>query len=249
VSFDRIARTYHLFETVAFGYALQRARTAFISRIGPGERVLILGEGNGRFLAELLHRNPGVEIDCIDASAAMIQRARARAAVIPSKARDPANVDSRFATSLAPRSAGAVCAPRDNASLPAREPSRVQFHHTDILGWVPPQKSYDVVVTHFFLDCFTSGQLPAVVEKIGNAANPNARWLFADFAIPTKALGGVHARVWLRIMYSFFRAVADLEANELADASALIRANGFRLCEEKVTRLGLIKSQVWERNA
>ena len=237
MTFDRIAPTYQFFETIAFGYALQRARTAFISRIRDGERVLILGEGDGRFLAELLRRDPFVEVDCIDASAAMIQRARARAAVIPSKAKDLTSVD------------GAVCAPRDSASLPPGELCRVQFHHIDILGWVPLQKSYDVVVTHFFLDCFTSAQLPAVVEKIGNAATPNARWLFADFAIPTKALGGVHARVWLRIMYSFFRAVADLQAKELTDASALIQANGFRLYEEKVTRLGFIKSQVWERNA
>jgi SAM-dependent methyltransferase len=260
MSFDRIASNYQFFETIAFGNALQRARIAFISRIRDDERVLVLGEGDGRFLAELLRRKPEAEIDCIDASAAMIQSARSRAAVIPSKARDLASVHKRFASSLGPSSpqdesvrvmnrTGVVCAPRDDASLQLSELSRVQFHHADILDWLPPQRSYDVVVTNFFLDCFTRRQLPAIVEKIGSATALNARWLFSDFSIPPNALGGLHAKVWLRVMYSFFRIVADLEANELADASPLIRAAGFQLREERMTRFGLIKSQLWERSS
>jgi SAM-dependent methyltransferase len=249
MSFDRIAPNYQFFETIAFGNALQRARTAFLWQIRDGERVLVLGEGDGRFLAELLRRNPEAEIDCIDASAAMIRnaRTRARAAVIPSKARDPASVHKEFASSLGPSRTGVVCAPRDDASLHLGELSRVQFHHADILDWVPPEKCYDLVVTHFFLDCFNREQLSGVISKLGGAAAPRARWLVADFAIPSDGFRCVHAKIWLRAMYSFFGVVADLQANELVDPSPFICDAGFQLHQEIVTCLGLVKSQLWER--
>jgi ubiquinone/menaquinone biosynthesis C-methylase UbiE len=249
VSFDRIAPHYQFFETIAFGHALQRARTAFISQIRDDQRVLLVGEGDGRFLAELLRRKPEIEIDCVDASAAMIQSARARAAVIASTARDLASGHKRLASSVGPSRTGVVCALRDDASLQLSELTRVQFHHADILDWVPPQKSYDLVVTHFFLDCFNRNQLSGVIAKLERAAAPRARWLVADFAIPPNGFRHIHAKIWLRAMYSFFGVVADLEANDLVDPSPFIRAAGFQLHREVVTRFGLIKSQVWERSS
>jgi hypothetical protein len=127
--------------------------------------------------------------------------------------------------------------------------SRVKFYHADILDWIPPRKSYDLVVTHFFLDCFDREQLPGLVAKLADAAAPRSRWLVADFAIPPNGFRRVHAKIWLRAMYSFFRAIADLQTHELIDPSPLIRASGFELRQESVTRLGLVKAQLWERVA
>ena len=57
VSFDSIAPAYRTLETIAFGGALQRARVACLGEIGTPRRALIVGEGNGRFLCELLRRS------------------------------------------------------------------------------------------------------------------------------------------------------------------------------------------------
>ena len=46
--------------------------------LGEARRVLTFGEGDGRFVAELVRRWPGVQVDCVESSAAMIAQARAR---------------------------------------------------------------------------------------------------------------------------------------------------------------------------
>jgi ubiquinone/menaquinone biosynthesis C-methylase UbiE len=78
VSFDRIAPHYRWLETVSFGNALQRARTFWVQEIPWPHRALICGQGNGRFLCELLRIHPGIEVDCVDASAGMLNLARHR---------------------------------------------------------------------------------------------------------------------------------------------------------------------------
>jgi SAM-dependent methyltransferase len=76
VNFDQIARHYGWLETVAFGSALQRSRTCWINKVPRPARTLIVGEGNGRFLCELLRAHPGIDIDCVDASDRMLRLAR-----------------------------------------------------------------------------------------------------------------------------------------------------------------------------
>ncbi len=76
--FDRVARIYHALELAAFGRTLQRARTAFLDRITAGSRVLILGDGDGRFLRALLDTVPGCTVHCVDGSARMLSLAAAR---------------------------------------------------------------------------------------------------------------------------------------------------------------------------
>jgi ubiquinone/menaquinone biosynthesis C-methylase UbiE len=78
MSFDRIARHYHWIESCCAGRVLQKCRTAFLDELEAPARVLILGEGDGRFLADLLRRHPQAEVTCVDASATMLQLARAR---------------------------------------------------------------------------------------------------------------------------------------------------------------------------
>jgi hypothetical protein len=48
-------------------------------------------------------------------------------------------------------------------------------------------------------------------------------------------------------MYFFFRAAAGIEARRLVDYSPLLRANGFRLRKELLSRRGEIRSQLWQR--
>jgi SAM-dependent methyltransferase len=76
MSFDRLAPHYRWMEQVLAGRKLQRCRTEFLDRIPPPRRILSLGEGPGRFLAECARRFPGAEITCVDASERMLFEAR-----------------------------------------------------------------------------------------------------------------------------------------------------------------------------
>lgn len=82
-NFDALAPAYQALEYVTFGGLLHECRTAHLERLCDCRRALVLGDGDGRFLAELLRANPAVEVDSLDISAGMIALARRRVAAIP----------------------------------------------------------------------------------------------------------------------------------------------------------------------
>jgi ubiquinone/menaquinone biosynthesis C-methylase UbiE len=75
---DRIASLYRWLEYGAFGLALEHARFDFLAHAADARRVLILGEGDGRFLARLLRCNRQASITVIESSGQMIHLARQR---------------------------------------------------------------------------------------------------------------------------------------------------------------------------
>jgi SAM-dependent methyltransferase len=209
VSFDAIAPWYRTLETIAFGNALQRARLTGLDAIGSPRRALIVGEGNGRFLAALLQGHPLIRIDCLDSSEQMLELARQRV------------------LRTAPD-----------------QISRVTFLQHDITSWAPHDR-YDLIVTHFLLDCFNTRQVGSIVARLAQAAAPNVTWLLADFRIPEAGFARNHALAWLAVMYRFFRAVARIDARELVDPSPFLRAEGFTLARQSLFRLRMVKSEVW----
>ncbi len=76
--FDRLSWCYAGLERMVFGGRLQACRTASLHALRDPRRVLILGEGDGRFVVELRRRCPAARIVVVDASAKMIRRARLR---------------------------------------------------------------------------------------------------------------------------------------------------------------------------
>jgi hypothetical protein len=123
--------------------------------------------------------------------------------------------------------------------------AHVRFIHDDIFRW-KPKWSYNLIVTHFVLDCFDETQLEPLVRKLASATEPNATWLLADFRIPaTGAFGILWAKVWIRVMYLFFRIAVGLRTSQLVDPSPYLSAARFSLTNEELTRCGMIKSQVW----
>jgi SAM-dependent methyltransferase len=212
VSFDAVAPWYRTLETIAFGNDLQRARVACLGEIRSPHRALIVGEGNGRFLCELVRRHPGVEVDCVDASPQMLELARQQI---------------------------------ERAS-PTDVP-RVRYLQRDIASWSPPQNEFDLIVTHFFLDCFSQDRVAEIVARLSNAAAKNAAWLLADFRIPAGRFARWRAGLLLAAMYRFFRFTAGIEAQKLVDPSPFLRAEGFTLARQNLLRLGMVKSELWRK--
>lgn len=77
-NFDQLASAYEWLERLAFGSDLETARFCHLDHLRGCCRVLVLGEGDGRFLAQLVRRFPNVSIDCLDASGAMLAKAKGR---------------------------------------------------------------------------------------------------------------------------------------------------------------------------
>jgi hypothetical protein len=126
---------------------------------------------------------------------------------------------------------------------------RLRLLQEDLWTWSVESNAYQLIVTHFVLDCFSENEIERIVAKLAGAARRNAFWLLADFAIPSRGMARLHAQLWLRAMYWFFRATTRISSRELVDPSELLRTHGFRLVGKTVTRFGLIKSELWQREA
>jgi len=211
MSFDTLAPYYRGMELVAAGGMLQRCRTSFLGDVKNCRRALLLGEGPGRFLVELLRNHRRIEITCVERSPAMIEQAMRQ---IKRNGLDAARVD---------------------------------FQQCDALRWEAPRDEYDLVATHFFLDCFRREELERLVAEIGRATTPEAQWLLTDFRVPADGWQRWRARMALALMYSFFRMVTGLSATRLARTDDLMEAVDFRLEKQRVENFGLVHAELWRR--
>jgi SAM-dependent methyltransferase len=77
-NFDRVARLYRWAEYLSLGPLLVRTRNHFLPQLAHCRRALVLGDGDGRFLARLLQQNPGLHVLAVDTSAKMLHLLRER---------------------------------------------------------------------------------------------------------------------------------------------------------------------------
>src|SRR5215469_10516735 len=77
--FDLVAPIYPTLERLVFGAHLDNARQAFVESVIEASRVLLVGEGNGRFLESVIAGKQAGFIKVVEKSRAMIRLAKARA--------------------------------------------------------------------------------------------------------------------------------------------------------------------------
>ena len=124
---------------------------------------------------------------------------------------------------------------------------RVEYHCSDIHCFRPPQSAYDLIATHFFLDCFTTEQVNAVVRRIANWSAPRAQWIVSEFAQPSAPVAQLWTGALIRSLYAAFRVTTGLRVTHLPDYRAAIRSVGFELLREERALGGLLVSEMWER--
>jgi ubiquinone/menaquinone biosynthesis C-methylase UbiE len=80
-TFDSIASFYPLLEQIIFGSTLSRSRRFFARRVTEGN-ILLIGEGNGRFLSEMVTQTSSASFTVVDSSARMLASAARRIATV-----------------------------------------------------------------------------------------------------------------------------------------------------------------------
>lgn len=208
--FDRIARVYRAMEYLSLGPMLERCRFHFLREAGNARRGLVLGDGDGRFVARLLAESPHLRAEAVDLSQAMLALLRKRVA------REGA--EDRLST---------VCA--------------------DARSFEPASRGYDLVATHFFLDCLTEAEMDHMVARLRPRLDPGARWVVSEFQIPE----GRRLKIWLaRAMiaglYSAFGMLTGLTVREIPPWRRLLRSHGFEPKARRGWLGGLLVAEVWE---
>ncbi len=206
MNFDRLAAFYPAMEWISAGNKLQRCRVAFLNQIQPPRRILLAGEGHGRFLPACARTFPDARITVVDCSVRMLAIARKR------------------------------CTTRN-----------IEFVHADLLSWNHPPGGFDLVVTHFLLDCYAADELEPLVARLGMLTTPDACWLVADFRIPDSGFASWRSRMILALLYRFFRITCGISAKSLASPDPVLAKAGFSLHRQKTSDWGLLKCEWWQR--
>ena len=126
--------------------------------------------------------------------------------------------------------------------------SRVRARVADARDMFPMAdrgRGYDLVVTHFFLDCLTTAEVETLAARVGPLLADDATWVVAEFAIPAGWFGRLVAAPVVGFLYRAFGWMTGLRIRKLPDyASALERA-GFRLVRRRRWLWGLLVSESW----
>ncbi len=107
-----------------------------------------------------------------------------------------------------------------------------------------PQPPIDLVVTHFFLDCLTEGEVHDLVRRVAIALEPESLWVVSDFRVD-----GWRSGLLVSGLYLAFRLLTGLRITRLPDHRRPLREQGFRMLEEKRGLCGLLFTEVWMLDA
>ena len=199
-NFDRIARLYRWAEYLTLGPILHRTRLHHLAALAARQRVLILGDGDGRFTAALLHRYPHLQVHAVDLSPAMLSLLQARSPTVHTHLLD----------------------------------ARIRL----------PEGPYDLVITHFFLDCLTQAELESLLTRVLPTLTPGALWLISEFRT---APGPFHwpARLYIRGLYLAFRILTGLQTTRVPDYATPMRAQGFCPIAIHHKLAGILTTELW----
>jgi hypothetical protein len=206
-NFDRVAKLYRPLEYLTLGRALERCRLRFLPDLASCTRALVFGDGDGRFLARLLHQNPHLHADAVDTSAVMLRLLLTR------------------------------CHPAS---------TRLRTHQTDALTFAPvlPAIPYDLVVTHFFLDCLTQPEVETLASRVAPSLSPDALWLVSDFRIPSGPWA-LPARLLVRGLYLAFRILTDLRVTTLPNHEAALTRSGLTRIAIHRSMACILTTELW----
>lgn len=207
--FGRLARAYRWMEYFSFGPYLQQCRKLRIPEMMACRRAMVYGDGDGRFLSELVRQVPEIQVMVVEASEAMLRRAAQR---LPSNA-------------------------------------EVQLLKADALTYQAalPDASFDLIVSHFFLDCFNEEELTTLLARANAAAAEGAMWVVSEFAIPNRPVARQVGWLVVSALYLAFGLLTGLKARRLPDHGRVMREAGWRLEQRWTLLLGLLASERWRR--
>jgi len=249
-NFDRVARPYRLLEYLTLGRTLEHTRFHFLPQLASRTRALVLGDGDGRFLTALLSQNPRLHAHAVDSSGAMLTLLRKRLERNPSSRAHGEMVQGGFFLRKKPPDGLAPTSGDSNSDFAlATAANRTETHNVDAQTFaegLPHIQNYDLVTTHFFLDCLTQAQVETLVATLTPHLTPGALWLVSDFRIPTGLLA-LPARLFVRGLYGAFRLLTGLRVTRLPDHHRALARAGMVLTAQHFALYGLLTTELWRK--
>jgi hypothetical protein len=136
-------------------------------------------------------------------------------------------------------------AQRRVAAMGPSFPRRVRFSAGDLCHFQPQPAGYDLIVTNFFLDCFSEEELAPVVSRLAGWAASGAFWMLSDFRQLPTTFGVLWTTALIRVLYAAFRWTTGLRVTRLPNYSMALQRAGFACRWEEAALGGLLHSSLW----
>ena len=122
---------------------------------------------------------------------------------------------------------------------------KVEFLQQDARDYQPVPDSHDVLVTAYFLDCFTEEQLARCLPKWIAGVKDRGYFYVVDFYQPHAGYHRYRSGVLLWLMHRFFRWQTDLPNQRLVDLDAALMTLPLEQLHEEILDGGLIRSRLF----
>lgn len=161
--------------------------------------------------------------------------------------------DGRFTASLLATNAGVTVDAVDASPAMLRQLrgracfDRIRTHAADVRIWQPACRNYDLIATHFFLDCLTTEEVVDLASRLHDCAVERATWVISEFAIPPNAYGRLIACPLISALYFAFGLLTSLRIRRLPNYRFALAQSGWSLACERRHLGGLLLSELWQR--
>ena len=124
---------------------------------------------------------------------------------------------------------------------------RLSTTGADIRQLIPTRSDYDLVVSHFFLDCLTDREVRALIARLSPCMTPDALWLVSDFAVPEKGWRRLVARIVIRSLYFAFFVLTGLKVRKIPNYASAFNENGYHPVDKAAFLGGMLVTELWQR--
>jgi ubiquinone/menaquinone biosynthesis C-methylase UbiE len=122
---------------------------------------------------------------------------------------------------------------------------RVRTHQADARQWEPGNAAYELIVTHFFLDCLTTEEVATLAEHLRSCTTDRTKWVVSEFAIPQGWFGKLVGWPLVKSLYLSFKLLTGLRPNRLPRHRDALSNAGFVLDRKSTALGGLLLSEIW----
>jgi SAM-dependent methyltransferase len=124
---------------------------------------------------------------------------------------------------------------------------RLRTLRTDVRDLKPDPNAdrFDLVTTHFLLDCLTQPEVESLVDSILPVLSPGSLWLVSEFRVPPGAFGWP-ARLYIRALYAAFGLLTGLQTRRLPDHSRTLAKAGFVPVAVHHALFGVLTAELWQ---
>jgi ubiquinone/menaquinone biosynthesis C-methylase UbiE len=117
----------------------------------------------------------------------------------------------------------------------------------DARSFTPAASGYDLVVTHFFLDCLAAEESAQLIARVCPCLAPGAVWLVSEFSVPARGrLRRWFAQSVIASLYAGFRVLTGLRIRTIPAWRDLLMQAGFVPAASHAWLGGLLVSELWQ---